>query len=128
MRPFVKTIAICLAAGLLLCPAALSAGAKKSRVGSRVTVQSVGPDGMRGKVAGNRRVCRAQRHITVYRVNSGPSVPSGEFVGTTWTHGDGSWELPGPLYTSQFYAVVDRKRAKSVICSAASSDNAPVWG
>src|SRR3954454_8389416 len=128
MRSIVKTIAICLAAGLLLGLGAAPASAKKSRVGSRVTLQSVGPDGVQGRVAGKSRVCRAQRHITVYRVNSGPGVPSGEFVGTAWTHGDGSWKIPGPIYPSQFYAVADRKRAGSIVCSAATSDNAPVWG
>ena len=128
MRSIVNSIAICLAAGLLLCPVGMAAGATKSRVGSHVTLRSVGPEGVRGQVAGKGKVCRAQRQITVYRVNSGPSVPSGEFVGTTWTHGDGSWEIPGPLYPSQFYAVVQRTRAKGVVCSAATSDNAPVWG
>src|SRR4051794_34612034 len=116
------TLALALSVG-----ASSSAVAKKRHLSSQVSIQAVGPDGVTGRVAGPEKPCRAQRHVDVYRVNSGQSVPSGEFVASTWTHGDGSWEIPGPVYPSQFYAVVGAKSAKRVVCSSATS-NAPVWG
>jgi hypothetical protein len=101
--------------------------AKKPRVGSEAVLDSVGPDGITGRVSSAQGACRAQRHVTVYRVNTGASIPSGEFVAATWTHGDGSWSVPGPMYPSQFYAVVDSKSAKRVVCESATS-NSLVWG
>jgi hypothetical protein len=111
---------------------AADAGAKKkgrakTQESSRVTVDAVGPDGLSGRVSGKGKVCRAQRQVTVYRVNSGPSVPSSEFVASTWTHGDGSWVIPAPMFPSQFFAVVEAKRAKRVVCSSGTS-NPLVWG
>jgi hypothetical protein len=100
---------------------------KKRQVGTQAVVQAVGPDGIHGNVSGNTKACRSQRHVKVYRVNSGPSVPSSEFVASTWTRGDGSWAIPGPMYPSEFFAVVDSKRAKRVVCSAATSNSLP-WG
>jgi hypothetical protein len=100
---------------------------KKRQVGTQAVVQAVGPDGIHGNVSGNTKACRSQRHVNVYRVNSGPSVPSSEFVASTWTRGDGSWAIPGPMYPSEFFAVVDSKRAKRVVCSAATSNSLP-WG
>jgi hypothetical protein len=99
----------------------------KARVTSQVTVQAVGPDGIAGRVSGGAGACRVQRHVTVYRVNSGPSVPSSEFVASTWSRGDGSWAIPGPMYPSEFFAVVDSRSAKRVICSPATS-NSLLWG
>jgi hypothetical protein len=121
-RICVLCLVLALAAGLGFASAAGAKKAKKTRVGSQVTVQAVGPNGVEGNVSGKGKVCRAQRHVNVYRVNSGPSVPSGEFVASTWTHGDGSWEIPAPVYPSQFYAVVDKKSAKRVVCSSATSN------
>jgi hypothetical protein len=124
-------LVVVLAVGL---GAAGDAGAKtqkkgdaKHRVTSQATVQAVGPDGVAGRVSGADKACRAQRHVTVYRVNSGPSVPSSEFVASTWTHGDGSWAVPGPMYPSEFFAVVDPKSHKRVVCSPATS-NSLLWG
>jgi hypothetical protein len=100
---------------------------KKRQVGTQAVVQAVGPDGIQGQVSGNAKACRSQRHVAVYRVNTGPSVPSSEFVASTWTRGDGSWALPGPMYPSEFFAVIDSKSAKRVICSPATS-NSLAWG
>jgi hypothetical protein len=81
--------------------------------------------------AAAKKTSRAKSHassqVTVHRVNSGPSVPSSEFVATTWTHGDGSWALPGPLYPSEFFAVVSPRSAKRVVCGPATS-NSLLWG
>src|SRR5215207_3890963 len=78
----VLCLAVALAVGL--APAATAAKkSKKSRVTTHAIVQSVGPDGVTGRVLGNRAACRAQREVTLFRVNSGPSVPSGEFVAVT---------------------------------------------
>jgi hypothetical protein len=131
MRSIGRIVVLCLAltvaVGLTVANDAGAKKTKKSHVSTQVTVQSVGPDGINGHVSGNAKPCRSQRHVTVWRVNSGPSVPSGEFVASTWTRGDGTWAIPGPMYPSQFYAVVDAKSAKRVVCSSATS-NAPVWG
>jgi hypothetical protein len=128
-----KIGAFCLAGvlGLALGGAGDATAKKKHRAKThettQVTVQTVGPDGITGRIDGSDKACRAQRQITVYRVNSGPSVPSGEFVASTWTHGDGSWSVPGPMFPSEFFAVVDAKSAKRVVCSAATS-NFLLWG
>jgi hypothetical protein len=133
MRQAARIAAICLVLaavvglGVVAGADAKKKGRAKSHETSRVTVDAVGPDGVTGRVSGKGKVCRAQRHVTVYRVNSGPSVPSSEFVASAWTHGDGSWEIPGPVYPSQFFAVVEAKSAKRVVCSSSTS-NAPVWG
>jgi len=106
---------------------------RKAHVGSSITVGSVGPDGIEGRVSGKGKVCRAQRQVSIYRVNSGPSVPSSDLVSSVWTHGNGSWELPSPVYPGQYYAVVGkktavvRKQGRRVVCSPATS-NAPLWG
>ena len=123
----VLCLALALAASLGLASVASAKKHKKRQVGTQAVVQSVGPDGIHGRVSGKTKACRSQRHVTVYRVNSGPSVPSSEFVASTWTRGDGSWTIPGPMYPSQFFAVVDSKSAKRVHCSAATS-NSQVWG
>jgi hypothetical protein len=99
----------------------------KSHASSRVTVETVGQEGVTGRVSGSEKACRTQRQVSVYRVNSGPSVPSSEFVATAWTHGDGSWAVPGPLYPSEFFAVVSPRSAKRVICGPATS-NSLLWG
>jgi hypothetical protein len=129
MRLFLKFAVAVVAAAVLLGPGAggASARAKKARVGSQVNLQAVGPDGIAGRVAGKRGACRTQRHVNVYRVNSESSIRSGEFYASTWTRGDGSFSIPGPVDPSGYYAVVDRKSAKRVVCSAATS-NSQVWG
>jgi hypothetical protein len=123
-------LALTLAVGMGLAADAGAKAKKKSKTvqeSSQVTVQAVGPDGVSGRVSGGEKACRAQRHVTVYRVNSGPSVPSSEFVAATWTRGDGSWAIPGPMYPSEFFAVVDKTRAENVVCSGATS-NSLLWG
>jgi hypothetical protein len=124
----VLCLALALAVTLGLASVATAKKHRKKRpVGTQAVVQAVGPDGIHGNVSGNTKACRSQRHVNVYRVNSGPSVPSSEFVASTWTRGDGSWAIPGPMYPSEFFAVVDSKRAKRVVCSAATSNSLP-WG
>jgi len=113
--------------------AAGDAGAKtkqkhpKHRVISQVTLQSVGPNGITGRVSGGQRACWRGRQVNVYRANSEPALPGGDFVASTWTHGDGSWALPGPQVPSQYLAVVGIKRAKGIVCTSATS-NPLVWG
>jgi len=127
MRLSGKISTICLGLVLALSlVAAAGATAKKISVRSEIALQSVSPDGAVGQVISGRR-CRAQRQVSFYRVNSGPSVPSSEPVTTTWTRGDGSWAVPGPLYPSEFFAVVQAKRAKGVVCQSATS-NSLDWG
>jgi hypothetical protein len=135
VRSIAKIVVLCLALVLAVSigvvPAAASAkkghAAKKPRVGAEAVLDSVGPDGIAGRVSSPNGSCRAQRHVTVYRVNTGASIPSGEFVAATWTRSDGTWSVPGPMYPSQFYAVVDSKNAKRVVCESATS-NSRVWG
>jgi hypothetical protein len=102
-------------------------GRAKVRKSSQVTLQAVGPDGLAGRVSGTEKACRAQRQVSVYRVNSTAAIPSAEFVAATWTHGDGSWSVPGPMYPSEFFAVIATKKAKRLVCSSASSNHL-VWG
>jgi hypothetical protein len=123
MRTTGKISALCLAFLLMLgLSAAADASAKKSQVSSAITLQSVGPDGANGSVSSGRKACRTQRRVNLYRVNSGPSVPSSEPMGSTWTRGDGSWTVPGPLPTSQYFAVVERKGAAGVVCGSSDSN------
>jgi hypothetical protein len=124
------SIALVLVLVLAVASAAAAKSSKKAQrthVTSQVTLQAVGPDGVSGRVSGSQKACRSQRQVTVYRVNSGPSVPSSEFVASTWTHGDGSWDVPGPMFPSEFYAVIGPKKAKQIVCSAATS-NSLLWG
>jgi hypothetical protein len=111
---------------------AADAGAKKksrakSHETSQVTVDAVGPDGVTGRVSGSQQACRAQRQVALYRVDSPGSVPNNEFVTSTWTNGEGSWEVPGPLFPSEFFAVVGAKKAKHFVCSSATSNHL-LWG
>lgn len=100
---------------------------KRAQLSSEVTVQSVGPDGGTGRVSAGEKACRAQRQIYLYRVDSTGSVPNSEFVAATVTHGDGSWEVPGPLYPSEFFAVVGPRKTKQVVCLSATSNHL-AWG
>jgi hypothetical protein len=129
MRLFLKLAIPAVALTMVLAMGATGAGAKakKARVGSQVNLQAVGPDGIAGRVAGKRGPCRAQRHVSIYRVNSESSIPSGELYVSTWTRGDGSFSIPGPVYPSAYYAVVDRKAARGVVCAPATS-NSQLWG
>jgi hypothetical protein len=123
MRSIGRICVLCVAVALGLTLGLADAAAKKSRVSSEITLKSVGPDGAGGQVSSGPKACRAQRHVSFYRVNSGPSVPSSEPVASTWTHGDGSWTIPGPLYPSEFFAVVERKSARAVVCQSAVSNS-----
>jgi hypothetical protein len=127
MRSIGKIVVLSLAVSLAVSLGiASNAAAKKSHLSSQVTVDAVGPEGAAGHVSSGKG-CRAQRQVTLYRVNSTASIPTSEFVASTWTRGDGSWSVPGPLYPSQFFAVVQGKSAKRAVCESATS-NAPVWG
>jgi hypothetical protein len=124
-------LVVVLTAGL---GAAGEAGAKaqkkenaKQRVISQVTLQSVGPNGISGRISGDQRACRRQRQVIVYRANSEPALPGREVVASTWTRDDGSWAVPGPQGPSQYLAVVGIKHAKGIVCSSATS-NPLVWG
>jgi hypothetical protein len=124
MRATGKISLLCLTLVLILTPGvAADAAAKKSRVSSEIVLQSVGPDGAGGQVSSAPKACRAQRQVMFYRVNSTSSVPSSEPVASTWTHGDGSWAIPGPLYPSEFFAVVHRKSARGVVCRSDVSNS-----
>ena len=135
MRPFLRigVLAVALAAVFAL---GLTVGADakpKAHIGSSVTLESAGPDGFSGEVSASGKACRAQRQVGIYRVNSGGSVPSSEFVTSTWTHGDGSWTLPGPQYAGKNWAEVQRKTVpkakggRALICRSALSGGA-TWG
>jgi hypothetical protein len=134
MGSFRKIAVLCLALAVVLSVGTVSSAgakkgrsAKKPRVDTEAVLQSVGPDGIAGRVSSTQGACRAQRHVTVYRVNTSASVPSSEFVGATWTRGDGTWSIPGPMYPSQFFAVVDSKSTKRVVCESDTS-NSRVFG
>jgi hypothetical protein len=132
MRRIGTTVALFLALAVVFGLGAVAGadakqkGHAKVRKSSQVTLQAVGPDGLAGRVSGTEKACRAQRQVTVYRVDSPESMTS-EFVAATWTHGDGSWSVPGPMYPSEFFAVIGTKKARGVVCSGASS-NHQVWG
>jgi hypothetical protein len=123
----VLCLAVAVSLGLAADAGASKKGRAKSHVTSQVTVEAVGPDGVIGRVSGSQQACRAQRQVTLYRVDSPGSVPNNEFVASTWTHGDGSWEVPGPLFPSEFFAVVGAKKSKQVVCSSATSNHL-LWG
>jgi hypothetical protein len=130
MRPVRKLSVLCLALVLAVSlglATEAAAKTKKSHPGSAITLESVGPDAITGRISSDEGACRTQRHVTVYRVNTESSVPSGELVAATWTRGDGSWEIPGPLFPSEFYAVADRKTAKGIVCDPLTS-NTLHWG
>ncbi len=126
MRSILRINALCIAVALIavvsLGAAAADGAARKARVGSAITLESVGPDGADGHVSSTRKACRAQRRVAFYRVNSGSSVPSSEPMGSTWTRGDGSWTIPGPLPPSQYHAVVEKKSAAGVVCRSDDSN------
>jgi hypothetical protein len=123
MRLSGKITVLFLAVALALCLGGAADGAgRKARVSSTISLDSLGPDGAWGRVSSGSKDCRSQRRVSFYRVNSGPSVPSSEPMGSTWTHGGGYWTIPGPLPPSQYYAVVVRKGAKGVACSSSDSN------
>lgn len=134
MRTITKITAACLAlviaAGLGL---AVDAGAKKKgkkkHVATHIALQTVGADGITGRVKAKVKACRSQRVVTLYRVNSGPSVPSSDPVTTTYTRGKGTWSLPSPQSPGQYFAQVKKKtlpkkkkKGRAVICKGASSN------
>jgi hypothetical protein len=106
---------------------------KKTYVASQITFVAAGPEGMSGRVTAKGKACRAQRHVAIYRVNSGPSVPSSDFFASTWTHGDGSWTLPAPQSPGSYWAQVQKKtvkkkkKKKTVICRAAFTNGGVTW-
>lgn len=126
-----KSMLLCvaLALALSLAPAAGVAAKKKAKAhpSSAISLESVGADAVTGRISSAQRACRAQRPVTLYRVNTVSSVPSGEPVARTWTLADGSWGVPGPLFPSEFYAVAERKSAKGIVCDSATS-NSLHWG
>ena len=126
MRSIWKINALCIAVALIavvsLGAAAADGAARKARVGSAITLESVGADGAHGRVSSTRKACRVQRTVAFYRVNSGSSVPSSEPMGSTRTRGDGSWTIDGPLPTSQYHAVVKKKSAAGVVCRSDDSN------
>jgi hypothetical protein len=127
-----KIALLCLAAAAVVSLGMVSGAdakktAKRARIGSEVTLQSVGPDRVAGRVSAGEKTCRAQRQIYVYRVDSPGSVPNSEFVASTFTRGDGSWDVPGPMYPSEFFAVAGPKKAKHSVCASATSNHL-VWG
>jgi hypothetical protein len=126
MGSFGRIGILCVALALVVGLGAAPAAAKKSRFGSEVTLDAVGPDGATGHVSSGKG-CRAQRQITLYRVDSVASVPNNEFVASTWTRGDGSWSVPGPLFPSEFFVVVGSKSAKRVVCGSDTSNHLS-WG
>jgi hypothetical protein len=120
--------ALCLALVLAMSATGVADGAGgKSRVSSTVTFNSLTADGASGSVSSRRGICRAQRQVVFYRVNSEGSIQSSERVASAWTHGDGSWAIPGPIYPSEFFAVVQRKSSHGVVCRSAVS-NSLHWG
>ena len=131
----VACLAIAIAAGLGIAADAGAKKTKKRRVASHIAVQFVGPDGFKGRVKSKEKACRSQRLVTLYRVNSGPSVPSSDVVTTTYTRSKGNWTLPSPQSPGQYFAQVKkktvkkktRKGRKAVICRGASS-NVATWG
>ena len=127
MRSIWRINALCIAVALIavvsLGGAAADGAARKARVGSKITLESVGPNGADGHVSSSRKACRAQRRVAFYRVNTGPSVPSSEPMGSTLTRGDGSWTIPGPLPTSQYFAVVRSKHVQQVVCGSDTSNS-----
>ena len=100
---------------------------QKRHQSSAIALLSVGPDAVTGHVSSDEKPCRVQRQVTISRPNTESSVPSGELVARTWTRGDGSWAVPGPLFPSEFFAVAEQKSAKGIVCDPVTS-NTLVWG
>jgi hypothetical protein len=101
---------------------------KKQYVSSQIALQTAGVDGIGGRVSAGGKACRSQRQVALYRVNSQASVPTNEFVASTWTTGDGSWSFPGPQSPSLYFAEVSKKTVPktrkhgAVICRFAVSN------
>jgi hypothetical protein len=126
-------LAVVIAAGFIV---ATEAGAKKKShkkrfVGSQITLQQASVEGISGRVFSNKD-CRRQRQVGLYRVNSQASVPSNEYVTSTWTRGDGSWTFPGPQFPGLYFAEVSKrklpktkkkgKKKGAVVCGFADSN------
>jgi hypothetical protein len=122
MRIASKLIPLCLLFVLALGLAAGDAAAKRKAVDSQITLTSVSQDGAGGIVSGKRQACVAERRVTLYQLNSGPSVPSAFPVARTNTRADGSWSFGGWLYSGQYFAKVQGLRTGHIHCLLAVSE------
>lgn len=107
-------------------PSAARKHSAHKAVSSSATLDAVSADGLSGNVSSPRGACLGGRTVTVYMVNSDRSLPSSVPYGTAVTRGDGSWALGGWAYPGEYYAVVEAKKTRKLLCDAATS-NARTW-
>ena len=129
-RVVALVLVVVAAAGLGMASAA---GAKKKHhkkqtIGSAISLDAASTTGISGHVTAKGKTCTAQRQIGLYRVNSQGSLPTSEYVTSTWTKGDGSWAFPNPQYPGLYFAEVSTKtvpknrRHGAVVCRFAVSN------
>jgi hypothetical protein len=112
---------------------ATTAGAKKKHhkkqtFSSSITLDAASATGISGRVSAKGKSCTGQRQVGLYKVNSQDSLPTNEYVTSTWTKGDGSWSFPTPQYPGLYFAEVSTKtipknrRHGAVVCRFAVSN------
>jgi hypothetical protein len=99
-----------------------AAAATKKRPPSRISLDSINPDGAHGKVSSRNAKCLAHRTVTLYMEASWTSVPTSNPVATTHTRRDGAWSIDGPINPNEYYATVGPRRMKTLVCGDAGSN------
>jgi hypothetical protein len=107
-----KLSVLCVAAVLVLGLSGPGEAAVRKPIASQITLTVLGPDGATGTVSSGQAACRGDRVVTLYRENSGSSIPSSVPVANVWTRADGTWSFDGWLYPAQYWAAVQPKQAK----------------
>jgi len=102
------------------------ASAKRKKVTTGASLESVSADGIAGKITAGPDQCRAARIVKVYMVSSATPPTSGQ-VGTAVSSGDGSWSIRGWGYPGVYYAVVSKKTTRHYVCRSATSNSVTWW-
>jgi hypothetical protein len=119
-------IAICLLAVMVFAGTAEEASAKRKKVATGASLESVSAEGIAGKISAKPDPCRARRIVQVYMVNSATPGTSGQ-VGTAVTSGDGTWSIREWAYPGQYYAIVSSKKTRHFVCLSATSNSVTWW-
>jgi hypothetical protein len=131
-----KIAVICLLLIALFASGVGDAGARKHKhkrhkkqvaqvtsVASQISLDVINADGASGSVSAGRSACLGDRVVTLYQVNSGPSVPSSFPVASTYSRSDGSWSIQRPTASYEYYAVVSASQTDQFRCGEATSDH-----
>jgi hypothetical protein len=126
MAPGRALIAIALLAVIVFAGTVDDASAKRKKVTTGASLESVSADGIAGRISAGPNSCRAARIVNVYMLNTGAPATSGQ-VGTAVTSGDGSWSIRGWGYPGEYYAVVSKKTTRHYACRSATSNSVTWW-